>query len=118
MTLRHLYARNTILVALAMQNEHVLLYASSTYGPPINPPNGTQMKPTLTSTASHDRFITTDEAPGGPRFGTVVLDVDSTISGIEGIDWLARRRGEIIAHKGASRTDAAMRGEIPLESVY
>ena len=35
------------------------------------------MMPTLTSTASHDRFATS-EAPGGPRFGTLVLDVDST----------------------------------------
>ena len=53
-----------------------------------------------------------------PAYATVVLDVDSTVSGIEGIDWLAKRRGEVIAHKVASLTDAAMRGEIPLESVY
>lgn len=54
----------------------------------------------------------------GPAFATVVLDVDSTISGIEGIDWLAQRRGDIVARKVASLTDAAMRGEMPLEDVY
>ena len=53
-----------------------------------------------------------------PRFATVVLDVDSTVSGIEGIDWLARRRGDIVARKIASLTDEAMRGVIPLEKVY
>ena len=30
-------------------------------------------------------------------FATVVLDVDSTLSGIEGIDWLAERRGPELA---------------------
>src|SRR3954467_14930100 len=74
------------------------------------------MTPTL-ATASHDRFVTT-EASAGPRFGTVVLDVDSTISGIEGIDWLAQRRGEIIAKRVAALTEEAMRGAIPLEHVY
>ncbi|HEY4131867.1 MAG TPA: HAD-IB family phosphatase [Gemmatimonadaceae bacterium] len=53
-----------------------------------------------------------------PAFATVVLDVDSTISGIEGIDWLAKRRGEEIADKVATLTDDAMHGKIPLERVY
>jgi phosphoserine phosphatase len=52
------------------------------------------------------------------RFATVVLDVDSTISGIEGIDWLAERRGAEVAAKIASLTNDAMRGVTPLESVY
>jgi phosphoserine phosphatase len=52
------------------------------------------------------------------KFATVVLDVDSTISGIEGIDWLAQRRGPDVAARIASLTDEAMRGMIPLESVY
>ena len=52
------------------------------------------------------------------KFATVVLDVDSTISGIEGIDWLAERRGPDVAAKIGSLTHEAMRGEIPLESVY
>ncbi len=53
-----------------------------------------------------------------PAFATVILDVDSTVSGIEGIDWLAARRGERVANEVASLTDRAMRGEIALEDVY
>jgi phosphoserine phosphatase len=53
-----------------------------------------------------------------PAFATVILDVDSTVSGIEGIDWLAARRGAAIAKEVAALTDRAMRGEIPLEDVY
>ncbi len=53
-----------------------------------------------------------------PRFATVVLDVDSTLCGIEGIDWLAARKGADIAIAVAEQTDRAMRGEIPLENVY
>jgi len=53
-----------------------------------------------------------------PRFASVVLDVDSTVSGIEGIDWLARRRGGDIATNVARVTADAMRGAIPLEEVY
>jgi phosphoserine phosphatase len=51
-------------------------------------------------------------------FASVVLDVDSTVSGIEGIDWLAERRGPAVAAEIARLTDEAMRGIIPLESVY
>lgn len=53
-----------------------------------------------------------------PRFATVVLDVDSTLCGIEGIDWLAERRGAEVAKEVAALTDRAMRGEMPLEEVY
>jgi phosphoserine phosphatase len=53
-----------------------------------------------------------------PRFATVILDVDSTLCGVEGIDWLAERRGSDIAKKVAELTDRAMRGELPLEDVY
>jgi HAD superfamily phosphoserine phosphatase-like hydrolase len=53
-----------------------------------------------------------------PAFGTVVLDVDSTVSGIEGVDWLAERRGPEVARRVANLTAEAMRGEIPLEQVY
>lgn len=56
--------------------------------------------------------------PNPPAFATVVLDVDSTVSGIEGIDWLARRRGEVVAQRVASLTSDAMRGAIPLDQVY
>lgn len=53
-----------------------------------------------------------------PAFATVVLDVDSTVSGIEGIDWLARRRSGEVANRVAALTNDAMRGVIPLEDVY
>lgn len=52
------------------------------------------------------------------RFASVVLDVDSTVSGVEGIDWLAQRRGPETAAKIVEITDRAMRGLVPLESVY
>lgn len=53
-----------------------------------------------------------------PKFRTVVLDVDSTLCGIEGIDWLALRRGPATAARVASLTDRAMQGELSLEEVY
>ncbi len=52
------------------------------------------------------------------RFASVVLDVDSTLTGLEGIDWLAALRGDKIARQITALTDRAMAGEIPLESVY
>jgi phosphoserine phosphatase len=51
-------------------------------------------------------------------FATVVLDVDSTLCGIEGIDWLATRRTPEIARLVAAETNRAMRGEKQLEEVY
>ncbi len=53
-----------------------------------------------------------------PRFATVILDVDSTLSGIEGVDWLAERRGGGVAKRVADLTARAMHGEVPLEDVY
>ena len=53
-----------------------------------------------------------------PRFASVALDVDSTVSGIEGIDWLAARRGEVVARRVADLTTQAMQGTLPLEQVY
>ena len=55
---------------------------------------------------------------GRPRFASVVIDVDSTLSGIEGIDWLAALRGAEMAERISSLTDRAMRGEVTLDSVY
>ncbi|HEY6074299.1 MAG TPA: HAD-IB family phosphatase [Gemmatimonadaceae bacterium] len=52
------------------------------------------------------------------RFNTVIFDVDSTLSGIEGIDWLAAQRGPEIAAWSAGLTERAMQGEIPIEAVY
>lgn len=52
------------------------------------------------------------------RFTSVVLDVDSTLTSLEGIDWLATLRGDDVAREIASLTDRAMAGEVSLESVY
>lgn len=48
------------------------------------------------------------------RFGSVIFDCDSTLSAIEGIEELSHAHREEIARL----TEAAMRGEIPLEDVY
>lgn len=53
-----------------------------------------------------------------PRFATVALDVDSTLAGIEGIDWLAQRRGGETAAFVRGLTDDAMSGRLPLEDAY
>ena len=53
-----------------------------------------------------------------PGFASVVIDVDSTLCGLEGIDWLAERCGATVGHAVAKLTDQAMRGEIPLDAVY
>ena len=55
-------------------------------------------------------------APFPPR--TVVLDADSTLAGIEGIDWLAERRPAAVATRIAELTSAAMAGTLPLDQVY
>jgi phosphoserine phosphatase len=47
-----------------------------------------------------------------------VIDVDSTLCGIEGIDWLASRRDPATGAAITALTDRAMRGEIALDSVY
>ena len=52
------------------------------------------------------------------RFLSVALDVDSTLCGIEGIDWLAKLRTSDVADQVARATDRAMSGEIPLEDLY
>lgn len=57
-------------------------------------------------------------ADPAPAYASVVLDVDSTLCGIEGIDFLAARRGPRVGAEIAAVTDRAMRGEIALESVY
>jgi phosphoserine phosphatase len=51
-------------------------------------------------------------------FPSVVIDVDSTLCGVEGIDFLARRRGPEVSARVVALTDRAMTGEIPLEAVY
>ena len=53
-----------------------------------------------------------------PRFASVVLDVDSTLCGIEGVDWIAQLRGPDIARQSALLTERAMNGEIPIDAAY
>lgn len=52
------------------------------------------------------------------KVASIVLDVDSTLCGVEGIDWLAQRRGADVAQRVRGLTDRAMNGEIALDSVY
>jgi len=49
---------------------------------------------------------------------SVVLDADSTLVGIEGIDWLAERRPPEVAARIATLTSEAMAGRLALEEVY
>ena len=51
-------------------------------------------------------------------FASVVLDVDSTLCGVEGIDWLAALRGSDVGARVAELTNLAMRGRIALDAVY
>lgn len=48
----------------------------------------------------------------------IFLDCDSTLSAIEGIDELARLRGEDVHRECENMTNRAMDGEIALEDVY
>src|ERR1044071_9240178 len=52
------------------------------------------------------------------RFAVVVLDVDSTVTAIEGIDWLAVRRGPAVAATVVELTNEAMDARASLEDVY
>jgi len=53
-----------------------------------------------------------------PRFASVVLDVDSTLSATEGIAYLAALRGPDVVREVTAVTDRAMEGSLPLEAVY
>ena len=53
-----------------------------------------------------------------PRFRSVILDADSTLCALEGIDWLAAQRGPAVAARIVEVTERAMNGEIALEAVY
>lgn len=47
-----------------------------------------------------------------------MVDVDSTLCAIEGIDWLAARRDDALRDRVARTTEMAMRGEIAVDDVY
>lgn len=59
-----------------------------------------------------------DDTHNQPTFASVVLDVDSTLSRAEGIEWLAVRRGPAVTQSVAEATARAMRGDVALENVY
>jgi phosphoserine phosphatase len=52
------------------------------------------------------------------RFASVVFDVDSTLVSIEGVDWLADRRGPTVAEAVRRLTTDAMAGVVRLDEVY
>jgi phosphoserine phosphatase len=52
------------------------------------------------------------------QFASVILDVDSTVSTIEGIDWLAALRAPAIAEQVAQLTTDAMESRVPIDAVY
>ena len=53
-----------------------------------------------------------------PKYRSIVIDIDSTLSALEGIDWLGAQRGEEIRAQVTESTDRAMRGEIPIAAVF
>jgi phosphoserine phosphatase len=52
------------------------------------------------------------------RFASVLLDVDSTLTTVEGITWLAARRGSDVSAAVDAMTLNAMEGALPLDAVY
>jgi phosphoserine phosphatase len=52
------------------------------------------------------------------KYASLILDVDSTLCEIEGIEWLAARRDAATAEQIVLVTEAAMRGDISFSSVY
>lgn len=52
------------------------------------------------------------------RYASVILDADSTLASLEGIDWLGGLRGADVEARVAALTDDAMAGRVPLEEVY
>ncbi|HET7552671.1 MAG TPA: HAD-IB family phosphatase [Gemmatimonadaceae bacterium] len=51
-------------------------------------------------------------------YAAVVLDMDSTLAFVEGIDWLARRRDPSVAREIEALTARAMDGELALDDIY
>jgi D-3-phosphoglycerate dehydrogenase len=49
---------------------------------------------------------------------TLVLDVDSTLCGIEAFGWLAERRGDLVSRRVADLSRRAANGSVPLQQIY
>ena len=67
------------------------------------------------------RLATADSDPRSthaPTFASLALDVEFTVTEVEGINWLAHRRGPALSREIADLTERAMRGEIPIERIY
>lgn len=64
----------------------------------------------------HD--VTGNDLTPRPAFASVVFDADSTLSAIEGIDWLGALRDEEVAAQIAELTNRAMDGLVSLDAVY
>lgn len=52
------------------------------------------------------------------RFKSIAFDLDSTLSALEGIDWLAARRAPAVATEVAELTRKAMDGELGIDELY
>lgn len=52
------------------------------------------------------------------KYRTIIFDVDSTLCRIEGIEWLARKRGPEVFSRVNEVTERAMRGELEFDGVY
>lgn len=48
----------------------------------------------------------------------MVLDMDSTLASVEGIDWLARQRDPAVAREIEALTARSMDGELALDDIY
>lgn len=55
---------------------------------------------------------------GRPAYASVVFDVDSTLTGLEGVDWLAALRDAETAAYVKGLTARVMAGEMPIEAAY
>ncbi|MBJ01481.1 MAG: haloacid dehalogenase [Planctomycetes bacterium] len=53
-----------------------------------------------------------------PPYATVVFDCDSTLSAVEGIEFLVETAADELAERVGTMTAAAMDGTLPLEEVY
>ena len=62
--------------------------------------------------SGHHGVLRRTDVQKARAFATVVLEVDSVISSIDGLTWLAARRGDVIAHRVAALT-AQMRAGDP-----
>jgi phosphoserine phosphatase len=51
-------------------------------------------------------------------YAGLVLDVDSTLTTVEGIEWLAERRAPAVSQRVAEMTHKAMAGTVGLDDVY